>query len=81
MFLEPSETLQLLRRLRAFWSLGVSVTPRLKPKVASSFNGKLNLLVNLRQSYKQLYLQWHLEPKKDMLQSKGYLWRRSRQAF
>ncbi|CAL8087139.1 unnamed protein product [Prunus armeniaca] len=46
MFLEPSRTLQLLRRLRAFWSLGMSVTPRLKPEVASSFNGKLNLLVN-----------------------------------
>ncbi|CAL2273050.1 unnamed protein product [Prunus armeniaca] len=45
MFLEPSRTLQLLRRLRAFWSLGMSVTPRLKPEVASSFNGKLNLLV------------------------------------
>ncbi|CAB4276279.1 unnamed protein product [Prunus armeniaca] len=34
---------------------------------------------DLRQSCKQLYLQRHLEPKKDMLYSKGYLWRRSRQ--
>ncbi|CAB4309956.1 unnamed protein product [Prunus armeniaca] len=92
MFLEPSRTLQLLRRLRAFWSLGMSVTPRLKPEVASSASStylfwdqqqvkvsycSVMMGADLRQSCKQLYLQRHLEPKKDMLYSKGYLWRRS----
>ncbi|CAB4309955.1 unnamed protein product [Prunus armeniaca] len=89
MFLEPSRTLQLLRRLRAFWSLGMSVTPRLKPEVASSASStylfwdqqQVKMGADLRQSCKQLYLQRHLEPKKDMLYSKGYLWRRSRQVF